>query len=463
LSTERFAQAALVVLVVGLALHNAVMAQLWEAGLRGGSLDAVAAWKEVLLLVVLVGAAWKVRGLPGAHGADVLAIAYAAIVLAYALIPQDWLGGDATTRGELLALRHHLLPVAGYALGRLSGIWWEDRSRVGALLAAVAAGVAIVGLADLAVIDLQAWRQSGVPGWYREQLTLDYEGLSGLPENWVYNTGDEDNPIRRLVSTFLSPTASSYAFVVGLIYVASRSFRWWWAVVGLVLYAGLLYTHTRAAFAALAVGLVVLAAAQRRLAPAVLAVASVAVAAGFLVAYPTIGPSTSYTDEELEFLRQNANPEPAPGQPSDNPDVSSDPFSPEESSISSHWEHLRDGVRDVLDHPQGYGLGNAGTVAKRTGVAIRAGESTYTELGVDIGLLGAAAFVLWSLVLLAALLRREAWLGAAFAAVLLLGLQTDVIGVHWLAIGVWAAAGIALAPRSPPAPDSGTEPEAAAT
>ena len=101
--------------------------------------------------------------------------------------------------------------------------------------------------------------------------------------------------------------------------------------------------------------------------PAVLAVASVAVGALFLAVYPSIGPSTSYTPEELEFLRQNANPEPAPGQPSDNPDVSSDPFSPEESSVSSHWEHLRDGVREVLDHPHGYGLGNAGTVAKRTG------------------------------------------------------------------------------------------------
>ena len=34
--------------------------------------------------------------------------------------------------------------------------------------------------------------------------------------------------------------------------------------------------------------------------------------------------------------------------------------------------------------------------------------------------------------------------GAAFAAVLLLGLQTDVIGVHWLAVAVWGAAGVAL-------------------
>ena len=79
--------------------------------------------------------------------------------------------------------------------------------------------VAVVGLLDLAFVSLQAWRDSGVPGWYREQLGLDYEGLSGLPENWVYNTGDEDNPIRRLVSTFLSPLASAYALVVALIYV----------------------------------------------------------------------------------------------------------------------------------------------------------------------------------------------------------------------------------------------------
>ena len=449
MSTERFAQAALVALVVGLALHNAAMAQLWELGVRGGALDAVAAWKEVLLLVALLVVAWKVRRLPGARAADALAAAYTVIVVVYLVVPQDWLGGEATTRGELLALRHHLLPVAGYALGRLTGAWWEQRAGVGALLALVAAGVALVGLVDLGLIELQAWRESGVPGWYRESLDLDYEGLSGLPENWVYNTGDEENPIRRLVSTFLSPLASAYACVVGLVFVASRRpFRWWWGVLGVVLYAGLLYSHTRAALGALAVGLLILAAAQRRLAPAILAVAAVAIGAAFLVAYPSLGPSTSYTEEELEFLRQNANPEPAPGgEPAPAPDVSSDPFSPSESSIASHWNHLRDGVREVVRHPQGYGLGNAGVVAKRTGVEIKAGESTFTELGVDTGIVGAAAFVLWSLALLLGLLRREPWLGAAFAAVLLIGLQTDVIGVHWLAIGVWAAAGIAVSPR----------------
>jgi len=438
-SAERFARFALIALVVGLVLHNAAMAQLWDLGVRGTALDVAAAWKEALLLAALVVVAWKVRRLPAVTAADVLAAAYTVIVLVYALLPQDWLDGGATTRGELLALRHHLMPVAAYALGRLLSAWWREPARLGGLIALTAAGVAVIGIVDLSLISLQAWRDSGVPGWYREQLGLDYEGLSGLPENWVFNTGDEENPIRRLVSTFLSPLASAYALVVALIYVLSRPFRWWWGLLALLLYAGLLYTHTRAALAALAVGLVVLALAQRRLAPAILAGASLVVAAAFFLAYPAIGPATSYTQEELAWLRENAQREPG---------ASEDPFSPGESSARSHLRNLRDGLETVIGHPQGYGLGNAGVVAKRTGVEIKAGESTYTELGVDAGIAGLAAFVLWSLALLRGLWRREAWLAAAFAAVLLLGLQTDVIGVHWIAVVVWAVAGIAVS--SPP-------------
>ena len=420
---------------MGLALHNVAMAQLWELGVRGTWLDVAAAWKEAILLVALLVVAWHVRHKPAVMAADVLAASYAVVIAVYWLIPQDVLGGEATARGELLALRHHLFPVAAYALGRLVAIAWEERGRIGGFVVLAAVVVAVVGLLDLTFVSLQAWRDSGVPGWYGEQLGLDYEGLSGLPENWVYNTGDEENPIRRLVSTFLSPLASAYALVVALIYVVSRPLRWWWAALAALLYVALLYTHTRAAFAALAFGLVVLAVAQRRVAPAVLALASVAAAALFLVAYPSIGPSTSYTPDELEFLRQNAREEGPPIRGR---------IPTEDASTDSHWRNLRDGVRVVIEHPQGHGLGNAGVVAKRTGVEIKAGESTYTELGVDAGVAGVLAFVLWSIAILVGLWRREAWLVAAFATVLLLGLQTDVIGIHWLAFTVWAAAGLAL-------------------
>jgi len=410
------------------------MAQLWDLGVRGTALDVAAAWKEVLFLAAVLVVAWKVRRLPAVRAADVLAATYALVIVVYWLLPQSWLDGEATTRGELLALRHHLFPVGAYALGRLAALAWTERSRIGGLIALTAIVVAVVGLVDLALISLQAWRDSGVPGWYRE-LGLDYEGLSGLPENWVYNTGDEENPIRRLVSTFLSPLASAYLFVVALIYVVSRPLRWWWALLAAVLYIALLYTHTRAGFAALAFGLVLLALAQRQVVPAVLALASVGVGALFLVAYPSIGPSTSYTPEELEFLRDNARREGPVGRGS---------IPTEDASTESHWQNLRDGVRLVVEHPQGHGLGNSGVVAKRTSVEIKAGESTYTELGVDAGVVGVAAFVLWSLALLVGLWRKEAWIAAAFAAVLLLGVQTDVIGVHWIAFTVWAAAGLAL-------------------
>jgi len=123
------------------------------------------------------------------------------------------------------------------------------------------------------------------------------------------------------------------------------------------------------------------------------------------------------------------------------PNASNDPTSANESSTREHLASLRDGARTVVHHPWGFGLGNAGVTAVRTNVKVRAGESTYTELGVETGLIGALAFVAWSLALLRRLLVRRPWLGAAFAAVLFLGLQTDVIGVPWIAVVVWALAG----------------------
>ena len=79
--------------------------------------------------------------------------------------------------------------------------------------------------------------------------------------------------------------------------------------------------------------------------------------------------------------------------------------------------------------------------AKRTGGEIKAGESTYTELGVELGLLGMLAFIAWNVALVRRMLQVEPWLGAALTAVLVLGIQTDVIGVHWLAFVLWTLAG----------------------
>jgi len=430
--TERFPRYALYAFVVGLPLHNLVMAELWELGVRGVALDVVSAWKEALLALALGVVVWRHRGLPfKATLTDALALAYAAIVVLYALIPQDWLGGEASTRGVLFGARHDLLPVAAFFLGRGLHFDRNELRRIALLIVATAGAVAAWGLIDIYALSLQFWRDSGAPGWFREQLGLDYgRGLSGLPENFVYNTGDE-RPLRRLVSTFLSPLATAYLLLVAILAATTWRGSRWLSVLSGVLLVGLLFTYSRTTLAALLLALLVLAYALRTWWPVAAAAVLLATSFFFIRAYPDIAPETRFTPSELKIQRAGGREE----------ETSEDPFSRRESSIDSHLDSLRDGIETVVEHPQGFGLGNAGVTAKRTGADIKAGESTYTELGVDLGLLGMLVFIAWNLSLLRRTLPRAPWLGAALAAVLALGIQTDVIGVHWLAFVLWALAG----------------------
>jgi hypothetical protein len=212
-----------------------------------------------------------------------------------------------------------------------------------------------------------------------------------------------------------------------------------WIPVASVLFAGLLWTHSRSSYAALVLGLVALAIARRESWLPLTASAVVVLIASvvFVKAYPHIAPVTSFTPAELKQQEDNAHKAGAGAATNGLGDA----------STASHWRSLRVGVSTVIHHPQGFGVGNAGSTAARTHVAIKAGESTYTELGVDAGLLGALLFVAWSLVLLVRVLPCTAWLGAALVAVFALGLQTDVIGVPWLAYVLWALAGSVITTR----------------
>ena len=424
---------ALYALVVGLALHNFVMAMLWRAGVRGGALSVISAWKEVLLLVALALVVAKRRALPFSRTfvPDLLALAFAAFVVVYALIPQSVLGGGATHKGIAYALRHDLLIVGAYFLGR--GLELTDRERAWLchVVLTTAAFVAVFGLVDVYAVSLASWRLSA--GWYQHQLGLDYGlGLSHLPENFVYNAGN-NVAFRRLTSTFLSPLATAYLLVVAMFFIPLR--RRWGLALGALLFAAILWTHTRAAIVALVAGLIVLALVRRRVQLVGFAVLVAVVAFGFMKGYDHFAPRAHYTAAEKVVQERNG---------AKTPDVSHDPTSLGESSTSEHLASLRDGTKTVLKHPWGFGLGNSGVTAMRTDVRIKAGESTYTELGVETGLAGGVVFIAWSLVLLRGTLRRFAWLGAAFAAVLVLGLQTDVIGVPWIAVVVWAALGDAV-------------------
>jgi hypothetical protein len=432
--------AALYVFVVGLALHNAVMAALYAAGVRGGTLTAIAAWKEILLAVALarvIQFAVRDRRLPFRPGAaDWLALAYGALVVVYALLPQSMLGGAADHHAVALAAKHDLVPVGAFFLGRSLGIGRDELRRLAWTLLGTAAFVAALGLVDVYAVSIGWWRTNGVVDYFHKQLGYRYNGTGGLPENFIYNTGSEQHFLRRLVSTFLSPLASGYLMVVALLLLPRRRVA---IPLAALAFAGLLFTFSRSSLVALAGGLVVLALAARNARPVALAVVVVGIAVGWAHVFPSIGPIGHWTKADLVQQRQHAKTSgPASGNA----------LSENEPSLHEHWLALKDGVHTVVHHPQGFGLGNVGQTASRTGTPIKAGESNYTEMGAELGILGALLWIGWGLAVLVGLWRSGAVrMTAAFAAILALAIQTDVIGDPWVAYVVWACAGTCLQVR----------------
>jgi hypothetical protein len=442
---------ALYLFVLGLPLHNIVMSLLYGGGVRGGALDAIQAWKEIVLASTLLSVGWTAfrRGrLPfRPMWLDALALAYGAIVVLYALIPQSVLGGHAGARPIAYGLRHDLVLVATYFLGR--AVVPEFR-RVGALIVVAAAAVAAWGLVEVYSVPIEWWRHSGAVGYFHHELGYDYHGPAGLPENFAFNT--TDGLFRRLVSTFVSPLATAYMLVVALLLVAADRRRSQLGIaLGAVCAAGLLWTFSRSSIVALAGGLLVLAVALRRWWPVAAAVVVAAGGLAFASIFHEIAPRTHWFASDLPYQEAQAK---AKG-PLPRSSGLTGTASLGEPSIRSHLDNLRDGVRTVVHHPQGYGLGNAGTTAQRFGVKLETGESNYTELGAETGVAGALLFIAWSLGLLGTLLAR-AWRGdgsaaavaAALAAVLALGIQTDAIGVPWLAYCLFWLAGSSVTRRA---------------
>jgi O-Antigen ligase len=436
--------AALYLFLVGLAAHNIVMSLLWGAGVRGSALELVSAWKEILLAVAVARVAadgLRERRLPLRRGPiDVLALAFAALVLLYAVIPQSALGGQAGGSAILHAIRHDLVPVAAFLLGRALGINADRVRSIAWTMLGAAAAVAGFGLIEEYTVGVEWWHRSGAVGYFDKQLGFDYHGPGGMPENFAFNTG-HNHLYRRLISTFVSPLAAGYMLVVSVLVAPVRRLA---LPLAALAFAGLVFTISRSALTGLVAGLIVLAVARRELWPVAVAVVVIGVGIGFDRAYTHISPTTHFLPSEIKA--QDANARRHPG-------AKTQLFSFNEPSWRSHLTNLRDGLSTVVHHPQGYGLGNAGATAQRFGVQLKAGESNYTEIGVETGLLGMLVFVAWNLALLAGLVRR-AWsepagpvrsaaagVAAALAAILLIAVQTDAYGIPWLGYCLWWLAG----------------------
>ena len=87
---ERLAGALLLLVVAGLAVHNAAMAQLWELGVRGAApwMPSRPGRRRSSSSRSRQSPGTR-RRLPRLQLVDVLAATYAAVIVVYALVPQE--------------------------------------------------------------------------------------------------------------------------------------------------------------------------------------------------------------------------------------------------------------------------------------------------------------------------------------------------------------------------------------
>jgi O-antigen ligase len=445
----------LYVLGIGLALHNVLFMLLYGLGAHGWQLTVAQSWKECILAVAITRVgwdAWRSRRLPFALGAgDVAALLYACIVVIYLAVPQSVLGGEATVTGKLYAVRHLLLPVVAYTVGRAVMTAPDELSRLVSFLFFLGPLTAVVGIAEEYVVPVEGWVAVGAPDYFHQQLGFpEGYGPGRLPENFVLNTTDA--VYRRLVSMFLSPLGSAYLFVTLLSLAATGTverLRRDVVIVGsLLTFSGLLFTFTRSAVLALAGSLALLAPATRRAQFAAAAPLVVAAGLGFAAVFPTIAPRTHFLPEDAP--RQEALFAQTGVLPGSDPLEFSLRLA--DPSARSHLAELARGMQSLLTHPQGYGPGNSGQTALRSGVPLRAGESFYLEVGADLGLVGLALWFVVSLLVLRDLFRRArsapapvrslaAGVFAAMCGLSAVAVVSDVWGSPWPTYVLWWLAG----------------------
>jgi hypothetical protein len=414
------------VMIIWFALQRIVVALL-APDVSADLVRLLLTYKEGFYLILVVAGATSVaarhlrgeRALPLLLASDLVALGLL-VWLALVLI-----SNPETSSPELTYLRRFAAPLLLYAGGRLliaRGDQLVDSVR---LLVAVAVGVAAFGLVERFVLDISFWRDTvDATTFYSKQVE---SGL--LPQNWtVIYRGVPDGifialplqePVRRLVSTYLEPTTLSSFLALALLLV--------------ILVPDLAWNRTgprgRAALAVAIVALGIAATATLSRGGMVTFVAAtgfvlavrwihrpgwkLSVPLPFLLvpmlALMSLGAAlTSFDNVPAKGTVRNAlatraisglSDEPTPGQTSqpapsstDSPlqEIGAHPPGSTADAASKHLRGLTSGLEEMVTDPLGRGLGATGNWSGT------AGSTNESTLGVIAAQLGIVGFVLYT-------------------------------------------------------------------
>lgn len=357
-----------------LPFHIVVMAALFVlAGVPAPIVRALASWKEILVLaLVIVVAAGSLAGrVPriAPRAPDLAFAGLGLVALSYLIGAQTWFAADLPLGAQVLGWRDAVFFTLLYFVGRATPAVARDPRALRALLA-VGVVTSVIAIIERIVVTPDVLVLLGVSQYVQDYLGLTITTIHnpfGLPDN--YWTGIGDRLVQRAGSTYLSSQGFAIPFLVILpaaTLVAIRAARRRtaaWAAVG-VLWAGLLLTITRMTTVTCAIQSLVLLTLFRRWSVAVSG--ALLVTAALAAAFVTVPGLATFAQETVTF---------------------------ESASSVSHLDDWTEGVTHLGEHPLGVGLGAGGLTAARFGLTPVATDSQYFKYSTEMGILGLAFYL----------------------------------------------------------------------
>lgn len=439
------------VIVIWFALQRIVIAVL-APHISADLVRLLLTYKEAFYLILVAAGAAGVaarqlrgeRALPTLLAADLLGLAF------LGWLAVVFISDPATSTPELTYLRRFAAPVLLYIGGRVliaQGRQLLDSMR---LLVAVAVGVAAFGVVERFILDISFWRDTvEATTFYGKQVE---SGL--LPQNWtVIYRGVPDGifialplqePVRRLVSTYLEPTTLSSFLALALLLLV--------LVPDLVWNGGGTLRRTGVALAIVLLGIAAVATLSRG------GMVTFVVAVGFVLAVRWIRRPGLRLSAPLPFLlfpllammgfgaavtsfdsvpaegtvrevlstrvvsglsdepvaAGTAQPPPAT---SDTPlqEIGAHPPGSTADAASKHLRGLTSGLEEMLTQPLGRGLGATGNWSGEPGST---NESTVGVIAAQLGVIGFVLYAAFFAAVIAGLLvapwnRHGIWLDIA--------------------------------------------------
>lgn len=432
-------QWALFILVVGLPLHNMLMALLYQATQSFYFVKLVQPWKEVVLAVALarvlasrLGRAqqrrWRIRVTP----LDVFLLAFAALCGISVLLPSHLI----PLTGRLYGFRDLVLPFGAYVIGRLAPL---SRREVKVLVGLLAADVLVLGLS--AIGERALWGNSllfdtNYGGYLKRFFGFVYNSPHNIPYSFYI-----DGWFPRAGSIALSPVDLAELVMITLpILLAVRGVMLGGrargaaralGVVALVGGATLILAWSRAPILLLPLGLVILVVRgglRRQWSGLALALAGAVLGGVLLLSVISfVAQGTNPADRVvlsnhglLSLATSNllAITQGDEGLSGSARLLFLQSARPDNGSTLGHVASLKQLAGLMIKHPLGMGLGVAGEVGVRFHTNIGA-EDSFLSVGVQLGVLG---FLLYLAVFAGVILicwrasrtRIEPWLRAVY-------------------------------------------------